>query len=223
MPNMNRQEMIDRILKYEWEMFHNVNGDTRAVCQQDRMTFESMRRAQYEAWSDETVAAFLEDIEAADAEGRNLSREKYIHMMKATDPEGYEAFRKELPAADPVREELVDKLWEKYRVQTERLREKYPILALGGRHRVPLFPRDLPRFGDALDARSLVGLRALPVLALRRKRGERADLGGDSDDDHEFLHCCIPLFVLLLVFVLPSFLKTRTLLQIATRKELRQP
>lgn len=161
---MNGQEMINRILNLEWEMFHNVNGDTRAVCQQNRQTFEIMRRAQYEAWSDEAVAAFLEDIEAAHAEGRNLSREKYIHMMKTTDPEGYKAFKNELPAADPVREALVGRLWEKYCIQTERMREKYPILALGGR---PLYAADASEGVTSIETYQTGEMMTYSVKTLR--------------------------------------------------------
>lgn len=130
---MTKQEMISSILELEWDMFHNVNGDTRADCQENRVTFEIMRRAQYEAWSEEAVASFHADITSAKQDGRNLSREKYIRMMKSTDPQGYDYFKKDLPELTEAQIELVQKLWEKYLSQTERMREKYPILALGGR------------------------------------------------------------------------------------------
>ena len=130
---MTKQELIDAILEKEWKMFHNVNGDERTDCQDDQRTFEIMRRAQYEAWSEETVACFYNDICTAEAEGRNLSREKYIRMMKSTDPVGYEAFKGELPELSEHKQALVKELWEKYLEQTLRMRDQYPILALGGR------------------------------------------------------------------------------------------
>lgn len=130
---MTKQALIDAILEKEWVMFHNVNGDTRADCQEDRRTFDIMRRAQYDAWSEEAVESFYRDICKAEAEGRNLSREKYIRMMRSTDPAGYEAFKGELPAVSERKAALVAELWEKYLAQTLRMREKYPILALGGR------------------------------------------------------------------------------------------
>ena len=130
---MTKQELIEAIIEKEWIMFHNVNGDTRADCQEDQRTFAIMRRAQYEAWSEEAVVSFFHDICAAEAEGRNLSREKYIRMMQSTDPAGYEAFKGELPSISERKATLVAELWQKYLEQTLRMREKYPILALGGR------------------------------------------------------------------------------------------
>ena len=136
---MTKKEMIDEIIESEWEMFHNVNGDERASCQENRGTFEIMRRGQYDAWSEESVACYREDILRAAAEGRNLPREKYIRMMKTTDPEGYESFKDELPELSAEKEVLVAELWEKFLAQTLRMREKYPFLALGGR---PTYARE---------------------------------------------------------------------------------
>ena len=114
-------------------MFHNVNGDDRTDCQDDYPVFEIMRRAQYEAWSEAALQCWLADLSAAEAEGRNLAREKYIRMMEHTDPAAYEAFRGELPPVSQEKRELVAKIWAKMLAQTERLREEYPVLALGGR------------------------------------------------------------------------------------------
>ena len=130
---MTKQELIDAIIDKEWLMFHNVNGDTRADCQEDPRTFAIMRRAQYEAWSEAAVESFYRDICAAEAEGRNLFREKYIRMMRSTDPAGYEAFKGELPEVSERKAALAAELWQIYLAQTLRMREKYPILALGGR------------------------------------------------------------------------------------------
>ncbi len=130
---MEKQALIDAILEKEWPMFHNVNGSERADCQDNRPVFELMRRAQYDAWSAAALEAYLADLCAAEAEGRNLVREKYIRMMESTDPKGYAAFRGELPAVSPEKRALCGKIWEKMLAQTERMRETYPILALGGR------------------------------------------------------------------------------------------
>ena len=130
---MEKKALIDAILEKEWPMFHNVNGDDRTDCQDDYPVFEIMRRAQYEAWSDGALSCWLADLSAAEAEGRNLAREKYIRMMEHTDPEAYEAFRGELPSVSEEKQALVGKIWEKMLGQTERLRQEYPLLALGGR------------------------------------------------------------------------------------------
>lgn len=130
---MNKQALIDDIIAREWRMFHNVNGEDRASCQEDPHTFDVMRRGQYDAWSEEAVRCYHADLCAAEAEGRNLAREKYIRMMQSTDPKGYEAFCGELPPVSPEKAALVARLWEKYLAQTLRMRERYPVLALGGR------------------------------------------------------------------------------------------
>ena len=130
---MTKKELIEATIEKEWNMFHWVNGEVRADCQEDWRTFVIMRRAQYMAWSEEAVASFFNDICTAEAEGRNLSREKYIRMMKSTDPVTYEVFSKELPEVSEHKQALVDELWEKILAQTVRMRKKYPILAMGGR------------------------------------------------------------------------------------------
>ena len=130
---MTKKELIDAIVEKEWAMFHSVNGDDRTDCQEDRRGFELMRRAQYDAWDEATNAAWYDDLCTAEAEGRNLAREKYIRMMKATDPRGYEAFCSELPPVSEEKAALVRALWGIFLVQTRRMREKYPLVALGGR------------------------------------------------------------------------------------------
>ena len=130
---MEQQKIIESILKKEWPMFRSVNGDTRVDCQEDRPVFEAMRRAQFAAWSREAAESYLRDLEAAEQTGRNLVREKYIRMMKSTDPQGYEAFRGELPPLSEAQTQLIDRIWAMLLEQTERMRETYPAVALGGR------------------------------------------------------------------------------------------
>ena len=130
---MEKTALIDAILEKEWPMFHNVNGEDRADCQNDYTGFQIMRRAQYKAWSPEALEAYLADVTAAEAENRNLAREKYIRMMESTDPRGYAAFCGELPEVSEEKRALCARIWDKMEVQTERMREKYPLLALGGR------------------------------------------------------------------------------------------
>ena len=130
---MNQKEVLDQIVDREWKMFQVVNGQEHTDCQEDEKTFRAMRQAQFSAWSPEAAECYLWDLEEAEAQGRNLLREKYIRMMESTQPEGYEAFKGELPPLTPAQEELVAQLWQHFLAQTERMREKYPALALGGR------------------------------------------------------------------------------------------
>ena len=130
---MEKDELIRRIIEKEWPMFHSVNGEKRVDCQEDRAVFEAMRRAQFTAWSFEAAEHYLHDLENAEKDGRNLAREKYIRMMKSTDPAAYEAFKTELPEISAEQEQLVREIWSRMLIQTERMRERYPAIALTGR------------------------------------------------------------------------------------------
>jgi len=130
---MDFNETINQIISLEWPMFHNVNGDDRDGCQENPETFAAMRRAQFSAWSEQAVGSYLNDLQTAQSEGRNLVREKYIRMMKSTDPEAYEAFKDSLPPVGEEKAALVAELWTHFLAQTERVRAKYPAIALGGR------------------------------------------------------------------------------------------
>ena len=86
------QKKIDRLIAMEWEMFHSVNeGGPKASCQEDPETFYGMRNAQFNSWDEATVDSYYNDVENARACGRNLVMEKYIHMMRTTQPEEYRA------------------------------------------------------------------------------------------------------------------------------------
>ena len=127
-------ETIGKIISLEWEMFTAVNeGQTRASCQEDPKTFEGMRNAQYTQWNQKTAESYLADVETARAAGRNLIAEKYIHMMKTTDPGAYKALIPEIPAptadAAGLAQEITDLLIE----QTRLLYENYPHISGAGR------------------------------------------------------------------------------------------
>ena len=130
---MEFHKIINAIIDLEWSMFNTVNGENRTDCQENPQVFRAMRQAQFSAWSPSAVEHYLKDVETAAAEGRNLAREKYIRMMKVTDPEAYKAFEKELPPVSPEKESLTADIWSHLLLQTLRLREKYPAVALGGR------------------------------------------------------------------------------------------
>ena len=84
------REIIERIVDIEWYMFSAVNeGGPRASCQEDRPSFYGMRKAQFLAWPLNARASYLGDLEAAKRERRNLVEEKYIHMMRTTEPVEY--------------------------------------------------------------------------------------------------------------------------------------
>lgn len=128
-----KENLIDEILPIEWEMFHNVNGEDRASCQDNLIGFRGLRTAQYIEWSDEALASYLEDIKECAAQGRNIAREKYIRMMRVSDPKGYEVLKKELPAVSEEKEAMVEEIWKIALPQTEKMRAEFPLVATGGR------------------------------------------------------------------------------------------
>lgn len=130
---MNIDELIQQILELEWPMFHTVNGDRRASCQEDMNGFLALRRAQYLVWSEKALACYLNDLKTATAQGRNLAREKYIRMMESTDPENYPVFRTELPEESAECRRLTEEIWSHMLVQTRSLRSRYPFLMQTGR------------------------------------------------------------------------------------------
>ena len=115
-------------------MFTSLNdGEARADCQEDRVTFEGMRTAQFREWSPQAADAYLNELNTARLNGRNLVEEKYIHMMRTTEPSKYNALlpRVQLPS-DAARElayEVSDLLLE----QTRALFLNYPYVSGQGR------------------------------------------------------------------------------------------
>lgn len=136
---MELNALIEQIIALEWPMFHQVNGEDRADCQENLTVFRAMRGAQFCAWSLQATECYLGDLERAQAAGRNLVREKYIWMMEHTAPTGFQHFRTELPRLSGEQERLIAALWGHFLPQTERLRREFPAVALGGR---PLLARD---------------------------------------------------------------------------------
>ncbi len=124
---------ITNIIEKEWNMFHNVNGEQRASCQEDYNTFVGMRSAQFKVWSQAALESYLEDLNEAETNGWNMVREKYIRMMKSTDPSGYEHFKDNLPQVSEKKAALVAEIWSHMLTQTKRMRVHFPILAMGGR------------------------------------------------------------------------------------------
>ena len=127
---MDRQELIRGIIETEWKMFQVVNGDDQVDCQQNPDMFAGMRNAQFQVWSAEALESYAEDLRQAEQAGRNLVREKYIRMMRSTDPQGYAHFSGTLPAVTDEKQRLADAVWEIQERQTKAMRGKYPALAM---------------------------------------------------------------------------------------------
>lgn len=95
---VNREIVIQVIVKAEWNQFQKVrNEGGRASCQDDWETFEIMRKSQFQAWTDGVLESYMEDLRRADEGGWNLVMEKYMRMMASTAPERYREFEPILP------------------------------------------------------------------------------------------------------------------------------
>lgn len=131
---MPDKQIIDKLIKLEWKMFSSVNeGGPKADCQEDPDTFYGMRYGQFSAWSDEAVNCYLADVEKATSEGRNLAMEKYIHMMKTTQPSQYDILVKRCVYPSPEAVELAQKITDKLIAQTEVLHKEFPYVSGSGR------------------------------------------------------------------------------------------
>ena len=129
-----KEDLVSRIIEREWDMFQNVNNiGGKASCQQDYQTFETMRYSQAMSWSEETLESYLEDLQDAQKNQRNLLTEKYARMMESTSPLEYAQIESVLPPLDPEVLEIIDQIvaiminWE------EEVIEKYPYVARRGR------------------------------------------------------------------------------------------
>jgi hypothetical protein len=128
------KNLIDAIVSMEWDLFQAVNeSGPRAVCQDDRPTFEGMRRGQFQAWPPEACASYLEDLQHAMLHGRNLVREKYIHMMKHALPHRYEALSKTIPVPDDEVVQLAQEISDRLLMQAETLQSEFPCVCGAGR------------------------------------------------------------------------------------------
>ena len=131
---MDKTTLVDAICEREWQMFSQVqNNGGPASCQQDAQGFKRMRTCQFAAWDTATLALYLEDLDRAGAEGRNLPMEKYAWMMERTHPDEFAALADDLP---PLTQEQRDIITAIVRVQVDweaAVDTRFPHVRAGGR------------------------------------------------------------------------------------------
>ncbi len=131
---MTRSEIVTQVVKMEWEMFQKVKGiDGRAECQDQLTTFVIMRTSQFESWEIEVVESYLNDLEEAVKNDRNLVMEKYAYMMEETDPAYFEQIRRFLPPITPKAILIADKIVSHFMVWVEEFGIHYPHIRQNGR------------------------------------------------------------------------------------------
>lgn len=81
-----RDDLIEKIVTIELKMFQNVRSRGYAACQDLPETFRIMRWMAHSVLSEDTLASYLEDLEQAVRDGRNLMTEKYARMEGLIPP-----------------------------------------------------------------------------------------------------------------------------------------
>ncbi|CAI07163.1 DUF4125 family protein [Aromatoleum aromaticum] len=74
------ETLVAHVLDYEWGLFIQVRGAGPAPCQSAPDSFRAIRGSLFALWTDEMLAAYLETLERAVAQGRNPLAEKYARM-----------------------------------------------------------------------------------------------------------------------------------------------
>lgn len=134
MENINRDELIDEIVKLEFEAFDKVqNVGGRAACQNNWPFFYVMRKSQYMTWTDEMLLCirklWLENKE----KGWNMITEKYGRMMEHTAPEEYEQIKDNFPPKTERTRRIVDQIAQIQVGWMQEFAREYPKLASNAR------------------------------------------------------------------------------------------
>ncbi len=129
-----KENLVDELVKIEWEQFDKVkNIGGRADCQDDWETFSIMRKSQYMIWNVDMLQSYIDDFKNAISMGRNLISEKYARMMKSTSPEEYEKLKDNLVYISDETNLIIEKIVDIQVTMMENFAEKYPKLALNAR------------------------------------------------------------------------------------------
>lgn len=126
----NRNNLIEHIVYLEWNEFQHTNNEGgRASCQGNWPVFYQMRLSQFLTWPHDLLASYRDDLERADAMGRNLITEKYGRMMRSTHPEEYASnIEPHIPALSASREALQERIIATQVAWARAFRERYPKL-----------------------------------------------------------------------------------------------
>ena len=126
----SHEELVDIIVKLEWEAFDKVkNEGGRASCQDDWDTFSIMRKSQYLCWDDEMLMSFINDFNDANEHGWNLITEKYGRMEESTSPESFAAIKDSLPQRSEEQKKIVESIVEIQVSMMEDFAAEYPKAA----------------------------------------------------------------------------------------------
>lgn len=128
------EKLIDSIVAKEWAQFGNVqNEGGRAACQDDWETFSIMRKSQFLTWETDVLESYLDDLQQAEMEEKNLLEEKYARMLFNTDPKAYEKICDRLPPRSEERIRIQEEIIRQEVLWAKELEAEYPKLRAGGR------------------------------------------------------------------------------------------
>jgi len=131
---MDKTQLIENIVEKEWRQFTQVNNQGgRAACQDDRVTFDIMRKSQFMTWTDDLLKSYANDLAEAEAKGWSLLAEKYARMMISTAPKEYELLKDQLPFRSQERQQKEQSLVAMQVDWLEKVYRQYPRLAQSGR------------------------------------------------------------------------------------------
>ena len=82
----SHDELLHEIVSIELRMFLTVQTDTPTICQEQPETFKLMRKAGFHVLSTETLESYLDDLEEAVEENRNLVTLKYARIDNIVPP-----------------------------------------------------------------------------------------------------------------------------------------
>lgn len=75
-----KEKLLGKIIAKEEKMFIAVRSIEPCACQQRLRAFRAMRRMSFSVLSEQTLQFYLQDLERAEAQKRNLLTEKYARM-----------------------------------------------------------------------------------------------------------------------------------------------
>lgn len=125
-----KQELVDEILRIEWEEFINTNNiGGPAECQKDKEEFLIMRGSQWKEYPEKVLKSYLEDIYIDDVQGINTIQQKYLFMMENSDPKEYEKIKHILKELSPAHKVLIKDIEKIYMKMAKEFYEKYPNIS----------------------------------------------------------------------------------------------
>lgn len=125
-----KKDLIEKIIAYEWEAFHNApNEGGRAFCQNDPETFGIMRQSQYLPWPEALLESWLQDLQAAAQAGWNVMTEKYARMEQSLDPQRYAEICHLLPQRSEMHRAVTEQIVQIQVGWMEEFAAEYPKMA----------------------------------------------------------------------------------------------